>query len=191
LSRGLALLLLGCALILPAPARAADPLMMFLLGFAQNLLQSSMESRQKAPRAPAVAPVTPSQSIVYSKPPAQMDAQDLQALVDESFLHLTRAQRAELLAGLEKTLADPASAGERDLILTQFVNVARQFQFSHGRLARLSAQEKQALANQFALNYRRLNPEQQQLLREQLHLRALPLPDDLSDMMLAALDGSR
>ena len=120
-------------------------------------------------------------------PAARMDENDLRALVDESFGYLTAAQRAELLAGLEKALADPANRPYREAIIMQFVGVARQVSFTHRSLDRLSADDKRALAERFAANYRSLAPEQQQALTQQLRARALPLPADLNDMMLSAL----
>jgi hypothetical protein len=121
------------------------------------------------------------------KAPARMGSADLQALVDESFGYLTATQRAELLAGLDKALSDPANGPHRDAIVTQFVSVARQVSFAHRQLERLSPEHKQALAQRFALNYRSLAPEHQQALSQQLRARALPLPADLNDMMLSAL----
>ena len=173
--------------LLPAPAYSFDPLTMFLLGFARNLIESAIESHQSKPQPPArvVAP-TPA-----PKPPAALDESDLRALVDQSFAHLTRAQRDELLASLDKALSDPANASQRHVILTQFVHVARQVEFNHTQLNRLSAEQKRTLAERFATNFRSLTPEQQQSLQEQLTQRALPVPADLNDMMLAAVGPAR
>lgn len=174
--------------VLPAPARAAEPLLMFLLGFAQNLMSSAIEARNKQPRSdPVIVPVP----VQPAKPPASMDEADLRALIDDSFGYLSRTQRAELMAGLDKALSDPATKAYRETIITQFVNVARQIQFTHGQLARLSTEDKQAVANRFATNFRTLSPEQQQALLGQLRLNALPLPSDLNDMMLTALSTDR
>jgi hypothetical protein len=166
-----------------SPARAADPLLMFMLGFAKNLIESAIEANAAKPAAPiALPPLAPP-----PKAPARMDESDLQALVDESFGYLTAGQRKELLTGLDKALSDPANAAYRDAIVAQFVSVARQVSFAHRQLARLSAEDKQALAQRFAANYRSLAPEHQQVLSQQLRARALPLPTDLNDMMLSAL----
>ena len=171
--------------LLPLPAYAFDPLTMFLLGFARNLVESAIEANQSKPQprivtAPAV-----------QKAPGSYDEADLRALVDESFAHLSSAQRAELLASLDKALSDPANASQRQVILSQFVTVARQIQFTHVQLNRLSADEKRVLAERFAANFRSLSPAQQQSLQEQLTQRSLPLPTDLNDMMLAAVGPSR
>lgn len=175
--------LLG-ALLAPAPA-AADPVLMFVLGFAKNLIESNMAARAKrGPSAPAPLAAPPA---VGFKAPAAMTSEDLRALVDDNFTYLSRAQRAELLAGLEKTLADPGLAGQREAILGQFVAVARQVGFTHRQLGSLSAREKREIVDQFVANYRHLPPHQQQDLVEQLRQRALPLPSDLNDMMLTAL----
>ena len=178
---------LVAAVLAPATlAHAFDPVLMFVLGFAKNLVESAIE-RNAANRPPQVTIVPSLAPMPLAKPPAQMDAGDLRALVDESFGYLSTAQRAELLAGLDKALADPANAPYRNAIVTQFVGVARQVSFTHRALDRLSSEDKRALAERFAANYKSLAPEQQQALTQQLRARALPLPTDLNDMMLSAL----
>jgi hypothetical protein len=166
-----------------APARAVDPVLMFVLGFAKNLVESAIE-RNAAKPTPAVVLPAPAP---MPKAAARMDESDLRALVDESFGYLSGAQRAELLAGLDKALADPANKPYREAIVMQFVGVARQVSFTHRSLDQLSPDDKRALAERFAANYRVLTPEQQQQLMQQLRARALPLPADLNDMMLSAL----
>ena len=180
-------LAIALSLVLPpAPAHAFDPLTMFLLGFARNLIESAVEAHRSRPAPRVVMPPTPA-----PKAAGSLNEAELRALVDESFPHLTRMQREELIASLERTLADPANASQRQLILTQFVQVARQIQFTHVQLNRLSAEEKRVVAEQFANNFRTLTPDQQQSLQEQLTQRALPLPADLNDLMLAAVSTSR
>ena len=184
-TRPVLVLMLVLALALPAaPAPAADPLLMFMLGFAKNLIESAIEANAAKPAAPAAIVVAPAP---LPKAPSQMDAADLRALVDESFGYLSAAQRDELLAGLDKALSDPANAPYRNAILAQFVSVARQVSLAQQQLDRLSPEDKQALAQRFARNYRTLTPEYQQALSQQLRARALPLPADLNDMMLSAL----
>lgn len=174
-------------LVAPLHARAADPVLMFFLGFAKNIIESHLEAN--AARAPAPQPI-PSQPVlpaVAFKAPGSMTNEDLRVLVNESFGYLNRQQRMELLAGLEKTLADPALAVHREAIIGEFMNVARQVGFTHRQLDRLTLTQKRALADQFASNYRRLPPHEQQQLVEHLRMRALPLPEDLHDMMMTAL----
>ncbi len=165
--------------------------MMMLLGFAKNLIESAVQARRSA--APALSSPEPSvpQPQPVTKPAASMTDEDLRALVDRSFVYLSRTQRAELLAGLDKALTDPANAAYRATILTQFVSVARQIEFTHGQLDRLSQEEKRTVADQFAANYRALDPAQQHALLEQLRQRALPVPGDLTEMMLSALAAPR
>lgn len=178
-------------LAVSAPARAADPLLMFLLGFAKNLIESAIEDNARHPAPVTPAPLAPAVPAVPQKTPAQLDASDLRALVDESFAYLDGAQRTELLAGLQRALDDPANAPYRAHILTQFVSVAHQVRFAHRSLDRLSTEDKRTLAERFAANYRALAPEQQQAVSRQLQARALPVPADLNDMMLSALAAAR
>ena len=182
-SRLSSLVLLMALALQAGPARAIDPVLMFVLGFAKNLVESAIERNAAKPTPAAVlpAPAPPPKAVT------RMDESDLRALVDESFGYLSGAQRAELLAGLDRALSDPANGAYREAILAQFVGVARQVSFTHRQLDRLSAEDKRALAERFAVNYRTLTPEQQQQLTQQLRARALPLPADLNDMMLSAL----
>lgn len=181
---------LALALVLAlsaGPAAAFDPVLMFFLGFARNLIESAIEANAAKPAAPVIATAPAPLPAPPAKPAAHMDENDLRVLIDDSFGYLSSSQRAELLAGLEKALSDPANTPYREAILTQFVGVARQVGFTQRQLDRLSVEDKQALAQRFALNYRTLPPQHQQALAQQLQARALPLPPDLNDMMLSAL----
>jgi len=168
------------------PARAADPVLMFVLGFAKNMIESHLEANARKPAPLPLNPLPPLPAIAY-KAPATMTNDDLRALVEDSFAYLDRAQRAELLSGLEKTLSDPVLAAHRAAILGEFVAVARQVGFTHRQLDRLSSTQKRMLAEQFAANYRGLPATDQQALMQQLRQRALPLPSDLNEMMLTQL----
>jgi hypothetical protein len=169
-----------------APARAGDPLLMFVLGFAKNLLDSSISaSKKRAPEPAVVAPLPP------QKHASAMTEADLRALADASFTHLTAGQRRELVDGLERTLADPANNAHRESIIHQFVNVARQIQFTQAQLNRLSSEQKQGLAEQFAANFRQLSSADQHAVLEQLRARTMPVPADLNEMMLTALATAR
>ncbi len=180
--------LLSAMLFFPTPARAADPLMMFLIGWAKNIIESHIEENAKKRAAAPPATVVPIVTAPVAPPvPAKVTEADLRNLVDEGFAYLTPAQRAELLAGVEKALGDPANSAYREEILSQFANVARQAAFTHRQLDQLSSEQKRHLARQFAVNFKSLTPDQQQDLLQQLRQRALPLPSDLNEMMLTAL----
>lgn len=168
------------------PARAADPILMFVLGFAKNVIESNLEANAKKPAPLPLNPLPPLPAIAY-KAPSMMTSEDLRALVEDSFAYLDRAQRTELLTGLEKALSDPALAAHREALLGEFVAVARQVGFTHRQLDRLSGAQKRALAEQFVANYRSLSATEQQALMQQLRQRALPLPSDLNEMMLTTL----
>ena len=189
--KGLAMasgMVLVFACLYAPPVRAADPLLMFLIGWAKNVIESHLEENaRKRALAPVVPPAPTLPAPLITKAPGKMTDEDLRLLVDDAFAYLNRAQRAELLAAVEKTLNDPAHSDQREEILFQFVNVARQVSFTHRQLDRLSASEKRSLAHQFSVNFRTLSPQQQQELLQQLRQQALPLPSDLNEMMLAAL----
>jgi len=156
---------------------------MFLIGWAKNIIESHIEAEAQK----QVAPVSTFAPPVVPKAPGKVTERDLPTLVNDGFPYLSASQRAELLTGLEKALADPANSAHKDEILAQFANVARQSSFTHRQLDRLSGSEKRALAQQFAANFQTLSPDQQQDLLQRLKERALPLPSDLNEMMLSAL----
>lgn len=187
MTRSLRILVLAAVLSLaPTAARAADPVLMLLLGFVQNRINTlSAEKPNPPPQAAAPAPR------LAPKPVAEMQIDDLRVVVDESFSYLSRSQRSELVNGLDRVLADPANAPHRLSIIMQFLQIAQQVRHAHDTLDRLSPEQKRLVATQFTRNFRELAPDQQNALSEQLRLRALPVPADLSEMMLAELAGRR
>jgi hypothetical protein len=178
----------------PFAARAADPFLMYLLGFAGNLLESSMkedEANRSKTGVRKVPSIPAPETLPALKAPASMDQEDLRELIDESFSYLSRAQLTELHTELEKALDDPANSAHREAMLNEFVEVARKVQYTHSQLKGLPPDDKRLLAERFAANSRNLSPDQQQALRERLMQRTLPMPTDLNDMVLAALTPTR
>jgi hypothetical protein len=187
MTHSLRILVLAAALAsAPGGAHAADPVLMLLLGFVQNRINTlSAEKPAPAPKASAPAPR------LAPKPIGEMQIDDLRLVVDESFGYLSRSQRNELVTGLDRVLADPANAPHRLSIIMQFLQIAQQVRHAHDTLDRLSPEQKRLVATQFTRNFRELAPEQQSALSEQLRQRALPVPADLSEMMLTELAGRR
>lgn len=187
LAASLAALVLALA---PAGANAMEPVLMFLLGFVQNRLNTLANERQPARIAPQpTVPVQPAP--LAHKPLAEMNREDLRAVIDQSFVYLSRAQRAELLAGLVQVVDNPAHAGDRALILGQFLDIAHRVRFTHDTLDRLSPEQKRMVAGHFSDNLRAMDPALRDGLRAQLRARTLPVPADLSELMLGELAALR
>lgn len=187
MTRALRILALAAALACaPTGAHAADPVLMLLLGFVQNRINTL--SGEKA--APATPPVAPAPRLA-AKPINEMQIEDLRVVVDESFSYLSSSQRSELVSELGRVLADPANAPHRLGIIMQFLQIAQQVRHAHDTLDRLSPEQKRLVATQFTRNFRELAPDQQSALSAQLRMRALPVPADLGEMMLAELAGTR
>ena len=171
-------------LALPPAARAADPVLMYLLGFAGNLLETYMKEDKASPgldwsstRAKASAPTI----FQSAKAPENMTQEDLRALIEESFAYLSREQRSELHAQFEKALSDPANSPHREAMVNEFVEVARKVQYTHSQLNKGATDDKRLIAERFAANSRNLPPDQLQSLLDRLMKRLLPNRTDLND----------
>lgn len=166
-------LLLGCAL----PARAADPIVMFILGIARDM---AIDYLAKLP--PDKEPDRP----VYAGTNIQHDT--LRRLVDDSFLHLTEYQRNEVFEALHAELLKPSNTAFRGQIIEFFAERALAVRAAHLRLAQLSPEEMRRLAAEFRRETRALPEEELEKLREQLQKGLLPVPPDLNRLLLAALN---
>jgi hypothetical protein len=166
---------------LPLRAQAADPLLMFLLGIAREMVISHA-TRDPAPeRAPAIAPaeVYPGTTVA----PAQ-----LKRLIDECFAYLSEAQRREIFAALHAGILDPRNAAIRGSMIEYFAERALAVRALRERLAQLSPQEKERVAAEFRAALAAMAPEDQDRFGDALRQGLLPVPDDLGQMLLAALE---
>jgi len=166
--------LLACAL----PARAADPILMFLLGVAQEMAASAI-AHAPPPAAPEPGDVYPGTTV----PPAV-----LKRLIDDSFLYLSQTQRGEIFAALHAELMKPANSALRASIIEYFAHRALLVRAAHLRLAGLSAGEKQRLADEFRDALKSIPHDEAEKLRTALERGLLPVPSDLNRLLLAAFD---
>lgn len=176
-------LLLGLVIAtsLPLRVQAADPLLMFLLGVAREMVISHAmrdPSRERAP-APAATEVYPGTTVA----PAQ-----LKRLIDECFAYLSEAQRREIFAALHAAILDPRNTAIRAPMIEYFAERALAVRAMRERLARLSPQEKERVAAEFRAALAAMAPEDQDRFGEALRQGLLPVPDDLGQMLLAALE---
>lgn len=170
--------------LLPAPALAVDPFVLFLLRMLRDqAISSSIESgisasqQHSSPEGTASAPSV--------APPSTTEAQRLKRTIDESFVHLGPQQREELHASLMRILNDPKNATERLTILTEFHSQALALRESHRHLSSLSESDMRSVAAGARIEYERLPPEQRQQLLQALQQGVPGMPRALHDLMLA------
>lgn len=168
--------------MLGAPsAHALDPLVLYLLRSLRDKavsasVESVLEQQELAAARPAPLPDL-----------SRMTDAELSRLVDSSFLHLTPAQRAEVFASIQRILADPANAVDRPEIVAQIRSHAAAARQTHDMLDGLNVEQKRRVAREARAAYELLGPPERSEMVQMLQSRALPLPGDLHDMILAEL----
>jgi len=168
-------------LAVAAPAAAADPIVMLLLGIAREMAFNAIRERLMAPRDPEPPPV----STTY--PGTVVEPAEVRRLVDEGFGYLSRGQRDEVFESLHATLMDPKNAAVRASMIEYFAERAVAMRIAQDRLASLSGAEKSRLAAEFRQQVAELSPEETAQLAELLRRQVLPVPRDLNDMLLGEL----
>jgi len=166
-----------------APARAADPILMFLLSVARDLIEAHAR-RAPAPLPPPVQ--VPELSRAY--PGTVVEPEHLRRLIDESFVYLSDGQRGEVFASLHAALSQPENGPMRAGMIDHFVRHALAVRAAHARLAQLSWREKELLAEEFRKEVAGLSGEEQTRLGELLRKGLLPVPSDLNQLLLAVLE---
>ena len=182
LRKGVLFTLLFAGVVSPA---AADPIVMFLLGFARNLLESHLA---RSPGAPAPEFV-PDMAKVY--PGTSVEPDHLRRLIDDSFLYLSDAQRKEIFDSLHEALSNPKNAAVRGAMIEYFAEKALTVRAAQLKLSQLSWREKELLANDFKAGIATLSAEDQTQLGELLRSGLLPVPSDLNQLLLSAFDAPR
>jgi hypothetical protein len=178
--RGIFSALLALSLA-PAPAYALDPLLMLLLGVARDMVISAATSPKIRQEAPQVDPGKVYQGTLVE--PGQ-----LRALIDDCFSYLGPAQRREIFNSLNEALLNPKNAAVRAPMIEYFAERALAVRAAHQRLSMLSTQEKRMLAAEFRAETEAMPPEEQKQLSEVLRQGLLPVPSDLNQLLLAALE---
>lgn len=172
-------LLLAC----PLPAAAADPVLMFLLGIAREMIFREIEARMSRPDPPPSFPET--------YPGTLVQPEHLRRLIDDSFMYLSEAQRAEVFEALHAELMQPKNAPNRAALIEVFAFHALQVRAAQLRLAQLSWREMEMLADEFRMETAALPEEELRRLQEVLERNLLPVPPDLNRLLLSALPQSR
>lgn len=177
--RGILFTLLFAGVVAPA---AADPILMFLLSMARQMVESQMARARAAP-APELVP---EMSRVY--PGTSVEPEHLRRLIDDSFLYLSDGQRREIFDSLHAALSDPKNAAVRGAMIEYFATKALTVRAAQIRLSQMSWREKELLAGEFKGEIASLSAEDQTELGELLRSGLLPVPNDLNQLLLAAFD---
>lgn len=166
------------------PARAADPILMFLLGFARNVIERQATEALKKPQQAAFE--MPDLSKTY--PGTTVEPAIMRRLIDDSFLYLSSEQRKEIFDSLNRALLDPKNAAIRSTIIEHFVHRSLAVRAAQIRLSQLSYREKELMADELRQTMKSVPPAELGELRKVIGDGLLPVPADMSQMFLAVLD---
>jgi hypothetical protein len=173
-----------------APAYSIDPLTLILLRLVRDKvisagIERAVEAGTAALASPAVVPpVTPAL-------PLAMDDAQLRRLIDEGFVHLTWQQRSEVYESVRAILLDPRNSWEAPSIIADLAVKASAVRQAHESLSTLSAERKRRIAVEAGEEYQGMPPETRDELASVLRARMVPLPTDLTEMILAEFDRVR
>ena len=172
-----------------APAHSLDPLTLILLRIVRDkIISAGIESAvDRASAAYAARPPAASQPALPLLP-LGMDDTQLQRLIDEGFVHLTTAQRMEIYEAVRRILLDPKNAAEAPAIIADLAFKASAVRQAHEALSNLSTARKQRIAAEAREEYEKMPPDTREELATALRARVVPMPADLTDMILAEFD---
>ena len=170
-------LLLACA----GPAVALDPVLMFVLSMAREMIESHGATRAPVPAAPM-----PDLTRVY--PGTLVEPEQLRRLIDESFLYLSESQRREIFDSLHAALLEPKNAAVRASMIEYFAEKAHAVRAAQMRLSQLSWREKELLAGEFKKEIASLSAEEQAEVGQLLRRGLLPVPSDFNQLLLSAFE---
>jgi hypothetical protein len=182
LRRGVLFTLLFAGVVTPA---AADPLLMFLLGIARDMVINHAQTRDSRPPVPEQP--MPDFSRVY--PGTSVEPDVLRRLIDDSFLYLSSSQRREIFDSLNEALLNPRNAAIRGTMIEYFAEKALLIRAAQLQLAKMPYSEKQRMAVEFKAEIAGLSEEDRAQLGQLLRSGMLPVPNDLNQLLLAAFDG--
>lgn len=178
LRKGILFTLLFAGVVTPV---SADPLVMFLIGIARDMIVE----HANRPRVPDPEYV-PDPERVYKG--TIVEPEHLRRIIDDSFPYLSEAQRKEVFSSLDVALADPKNAAMRATLIQYFVEKALTVRAAQMKLSELPWREKQRLAGEFRKELATLSVEDRAQIGELLRSGMLPVPTDLSQLLLTAFD---
>ena len=165
---------------LAGPAQALDPMLMFLLSAAREVISAAA----RAKRTPAL----PTPAVTTRYPGTAVEPEDIRRLIDECFTYLSDAQRGEIFDSLHAQLMNPKNAAVRGSMIEYFASRAAAVREAQLRLAKLSGPDRDRLVTEFKVAVAAMTPEDAGALATLLRQGVLPVPGDLNDQLLAAID---
>lgn len=166
------------------PARAADPVLMFLLGWAKNIIERQItEELERRERLPPPMP-----DLAKTYPGTTVEPAIIRRLIDDSFLYLSQGQRDEIFHSFNEALLSPRNAAVRGAMIEHFASRALAVRAAQIRLSQLSYREKEMLAAEFRREIRDIPEADIAPLRKVIEQGLLPMPSDMNQLFLAALD---
>ena len=178
--QGVVFALLCAGLVAPA---SADPILMFLIGIARDMV---VDHAQKPDREKLPEVQLPDMSNVY--PGTSIEPDHIRRLINDSFLYLDPSQRDEIFEALNAALLNPKNAAVRGAMIEYFADKALIVRAAQLRLAQMPWSEKERLAREFKSEIADLPPDDREQIGELLRKRMLPVPRDLNQLLLAAME---
>ena len=177
MARALGRSLFAAVLLACAWPTQASPLLSLILSIAQQVASQ-----------PDPAPAMPVVELPPTYPGTTVEPATLRRLIDDSFLYLSAEQRDQVFEALNAELLKPANAALRGPIIEHFTERALQVRAAQLRLGELTFREKQMLADELRREAQSLPEAELEQLRQTLEKGLLPVPSDLNQLLLAALD---
>ena len=176
---GVLFTLLLAGVVTPA---AADPILMFLIGIARDMIITHAQ-RPRDPNEPVALPVM---AKVY--PGTTVPPEYMRRIIDESYSYLSDRQREEIFDALNAELMNPKNAAMRSAYIQFFADRANMMRDAQLKLAQMPYREKQRLAEEFKTELAGLPVEEQAQMGKLLRDGMLPVPSDLNQLLLAAYE---
>jgi hypothetical protein len=158
------------------PARALDPVAMFLIGIARDMVINYATGSREGPVEPM-----PDLKLVY--PGTTVEPDTLRRLIDDSFGYLSDGQRREIFDRLHAALMDPKNAAVRGAMIEYFAERALTIRAAQRHLEQISWREKERLAGEFKVAFDALPQEERAQLAEVVRRGLLPVPRDLGELL--------
>jgi hypothetical protein len=162
------------------PARAFDPITMFLFGMAREIMYEAFQNSIK-PREPSQEPLPE----VY--PGTMVEPRKLRELIDQSFFYLSERRREEIFLAFHEELIKPKNALVRASMIQYFTERAYAVRSAIDRLSKLTEPEMRAVTAQFVTQVRGMSVDERAQLRKVLDENLLPVPPDLNHMLSVAV----
>lgn len=176
------------------PAFSADPLTLFLLRMLRDkIISAGIESAAERATQAHNAAQRPAPSLpgLYGPLFSGFDDAQLRRLIDEGFVHLTSAQRDEVYTSVRNIVADPRNAADVPGIIADLANKASAVRQAHEQLNTLSFAQKRRIAADAREEYEKMPLETREQMASVLRQRLVPLPSDLTDLILGEFDRAR